>query len=499
MRKLRRTVLWLVVISLSMLSFFISPKEARAVSEGDIKEIGTNIMVEDVFESYSDVKYYKFTMDKTGYFDIAFNVPGIDVKEHNGWIVTLLDSDGNSTIYSFTVFGNTTLPKVPFVKGKTCYLKMKLPNSSPSADGVNYQFQVNTYEVTNWEVEYNDSMETANNICADVTYCGNLMSSNDTDYYHFVMDRAGYFNISFSIPEVGANVQKGWKLSVYVEDRLVHSFTLTSNATMCPYAFREGTNIYVKVEAEYKDSVTAPRYTEYNLKVNGTTSSLWEQESNDSISAASVMNLGEIYSGSIYQGEDVDYYKVTTTQKGFLTILLDPNNLAENLGDGYALNVYASDNTQLYSLSSITAVSNIRLYLNKGDYYIRIGNNNEYRNPGIYNVYKLSATSAVAGKPGKAKVKSVKGTTYYNFPYTCDNLTYKLNSVKDAHGYQIQISTSKKFNKNKTTIFYGQTGTIGSNLLKKKRYYIRARAYYETPLGEKTYGKWSSVKSAKTK
>lgn len=499
MRKLRRTVLWLVVISLSMLSFFISPKEARAVSEGDIKEIGTNIMVEDVFESYSDVKYYKFTMDKTGYFDIAFNVPGIDVKEHRGWDVTLLDSDGNSTIYSFTVFGNTTLPKLPFVKGKTFYLKMKVSDgwSDERATGVNYQFQVNTYEVTNWEVEYNDSMDSANNICADVTYCGNLMYSNDTDYYHFVMDRTGYFNISFSIPEVGANVQKGWRLSVYVEDRLVHSFTLTSNATMCPYAFREGTNIYIKIEAERADST--PKYTEYNLKVNGTTSSLWEQESNDSISAASVMNLGETYSGSIYQGEDADYYKVTTTQKGFLTILLDPNNLAENLGDGYALNVYASDNTQLYSLSSITAVSNIRLYLNKGDYYIRIGNNSEYRNPGIYNVYKLSATSAVVGKPGKAKVKSVKGTTYVSWLTTYDNITYKLNSVKDAHGYQIQISTSKKFNKNKTTIFYGQTGTIGSNLLKKKRYYIRARAYYETPLGEKTYGKWSSVKSAKTK
>jgi len=75
-----------------------------------------------------------------------------------------------------------------------------------------------------------------------------------------------------------------------------------------------------------------------------------------------------------------------------------------------------------------------------------------------------------------------------------------LNSVKNASGYQVQISTSKKFNKNKTTVRSSSTkGTIGSELIKKKKYYVRARAYYETPLGLKTYGKWSNIKSVKTK
>lgn len=502
MKKTKRNVVLMVIASLFIISFLITPKQIKAVSDEYVQKIETNASVEGVLESTSEVKYYKFTMDKTGYFQIAFSVPEIGVDTKDGWTVSLLDSDGNATIYSFNISGNYALPKTGFEKGKTFYIKIETKyNSNIWAPlGVKYQFQVNTYENTNWEVENNDSSTKANNIDANIDYCANLNSSNDVDYYHFVMDRTGYFDITFSIPEVDAKIKDGWNVTVFAEDSEVNSFVATSNVTTRPYAFKQGTNIFVKVESRYHDSNYAPTYTEYNLKINATTSALWEQESNDSMQEASSINLKETYSGTTYITGDVDYYKVQITGKGFVTIFLDSNDLSENLGDGYDLSVYNSSNAKLYSNTCITSKSNAKLYLSPGAYYLRIEDHNKYSSPSVYSVYKLRADFALAAKPGKVAIKSVKGTTYKYYFSTFDNISYRLKSVKNVSGYQIQISTNKKFNKNKTTVFSADIkGTIGSELVKKKKYYIRARAYYETPLGAKTYGKWSNIKYVKTK
>lgn len=76
--------------------------------------------------------------------------------------------------------------------------------------------------------------------------------------------------------------------------------------------------------------------------------------------------------------------------------------------------------------------------------------------------------------------------------------------ISDARGYQIQLSTNKKFKKNKKTFSIenqkASKKTI-NNLKAKKKYYVRVRAYRYSYFGdgEKIYGKWSKVKSVKTK
>ncbi|MDD7357755.1 MAG: hybrid sensor histidine kinase/response regulator, partial [Eubacterium coprostanoligenes] len=76
--------------------------------------------------------------------------------------------------------------------------------------------------------------------------------------------------------------------------------------------------------------------------------------------------------------------------------------------------------------------------------------------------------------------------------------------ISDARGYQIQLSTNKKFKKNKKTFSIenqkASKKTI-KNLKAKKKYYVRVRAYRYSYFGdgEKIYGKWSKVKSVKTK
>lgn len=98
-----------------------------------------------------------------------------------------------------------------------------------------------------------------------------------------------------------------------------------------------------------------------------------------------------------------------------------------------------------------------------------------------------SATSVaqvkkVKAKPGKKKVK----------------LSWR--KVKNATGYQIQMSTKKKKGYKTVKILKKNKTTYTKKKLKsKKKYYFRVRAYVKNSSGGKLYGKWSKVKKVKVK
>ena len=71
----------------------------------------------------------------------------------------------------------------------------------------------------------------------------------------------------------------------------------------------------------------------------------------------------------------------------------------------------------------------------------------------------------------------------------------------DVSGYQIQVATDKKFKKNKKTVTVAKQNASKKTVKKlksKKKYYVRVRSY-KIVNGEKVYGKWSKIKSVKTK
>ncbi len=74
-------------------------------------------------------------------------------------------------------------------------------------------------------------------------------------------------------------------------------------------------------------------------------------------------------------------------------------------------------------------------------------------------------------------------------------------AVKNVTGYQIQISTNKKFKKNKKTVTVAKKKATKKTIKKlksKKKYYVRVRAY-KVINGKKVYGKWSKIKTVTTK
>ena len=75
------------------------------------------------------------------------------------------------------------------------------------------------------------------------------------------------------------------------------------------------------------------------------------------------------------------------------------------------------------------------------------------------------------------------------------------NKIADVSGYQIQVATDKKFKKNKNTVTVAKQNASKKTVKKlkaNKKYYVRVRTY-KVVNGKKSYGKWSKVKTVKTK
>ena len=112
-------------------------------------------------------------------------------------------------------------------------------------------------------------------------------------------------------------------------------------------------------------------------------------------------------------------------------------------------------------------------------------------------ITKENTTSSVNIKtPGKVKIKKIVAAN--------KKLKVTWKKLKGVDGYQIQYSANKKFKSSKTvTIKKAKTVTKTLKKLKKrKKYFVRVRAYAEGDLNGKrvvSYGKWSAVKKQTTK
>lgn len=114
----------------------------------------------------------------------------------------------------------------------------------------------------------------------------------------------------------------------------------------------------------------------------------------------------------------------------------------------------------------------------------------------LYNVTTtLSTDTSVSGK-SKIAAPVIKKAVKKK---SAKKLVVKVKRVSGAAGYQVKVSTNKKFKKKKTKTANSKKINITVKKLKaKKKYYVKARAYTIKD-GKKSYGKWSKIKKVKMK
>ena len=92
--------------------------------------------------------------------------------------------------------------------------------------------------------------------------------------------------------------------------------------------------------------------------------------------------------------------------------------------------------------------------------------------------------------PGSKKIKKIKKKA-------SNKISIKLKVLKSVNGYQIKISTSKKFKAKATrTLNINKINFTIKNIKNKKIYYVKVRGYRKEN-GVNLYGKWSKIKKVK--
>lgn len=75
-------------------------------------------------------------------------------------------------------------------------------------------------------------------------------------------------------------------------------------------------------------------------------------------------------------------------------------------------------------------------------------------------------------------------------------VTVSIKKVAGAAGYQVQVASDKKMKKNRKSVSV-KSGKAVLKKWKRKKCYVRVRAYKTDAQGKRVYGKWSSVKKVK--
>lgn len=201
-------------------------------------------------------------------------------------------------------------------------------------------YDINQIEFTeagdDCEKEWNDTLDTANEIEVNKSYTGNLNydrydyyghASSDRDYYKFQLNQSGKVQLEYYLENLSTGCRYDNKnenentIAVYTEDadgNVNEIFQVlgkdTSNKTRYSSTYRLPKGTYYILVKNYSpnDSGYAD-VTDYQLKVNYTAESAdaYEQEYNNTAETANRMDTDKVYTGNLSTSEDVDYYKFT--------------------------------------------------------------------------------------------------------------------------------------------------------------------------------------------
>ena len=117
--------------------------------------------------------------------------------------------------------------------------------------------------------------------------------------------------------------------------------------------------------------------------------------------------------------------------------------------------------------------------------------------PGQNNVTTPTTNNTVGNAAKDTTIKeTVKGNV---LKAGKESIKISIKKIAKAKGYQVQVSTSKKFKKKVTiTKLTKKNSIVIKKLKKKKQYFVRTRSYTIVKK-KKKFGKWSKVKAIKTK
>ena len=214
---------------------------------------------------------------------------------------------------------------------------------------------------------------------------------------------------------------------------------------------------------------------------------------NDSRIDAVKISAGKTYHGIIGINNSIDWYKLVLNGKAKIEL-----SQKDYRGESSEIRVYDDNNNEIARQFNSGATTSTEL--SEGTYYIK-ATRYDYQN----SREGVTAYTITIGKAVK-NINTIAKKLIKNKPDLTakkgGKLTIKWNLLSGVKGYQVQVSTNKKFTSSKKV--YTITGKVNKKVItlpitmRNKNVYVRIRAY-KTSEGKKVYSNWSKVGTIKTR
>lgn len=291
-----------------------------------------------------------------------------------------------------------------------------------------------------YEQEWNDTIDTANEIKTNSVYTGNLNnwtkwseeSTTDIDYYKVILDSPGKVFIQYTVEDystgyVGSYGNNENAVTLYAEDedgnvnkvaQVGGQYSQNKTRYSSRYRLPKGT-YYVSVSGG-RQSDSNYKYadiTDYQLKVNYTAESAdqYEQEYNNTVDTANSISTNSAYTGNISENADVDYFKFILDKKSKVKLKTTvPRQSTDKL---FTFGIYKSNGTS--KVAEVKSGTNPTAYttekeLDPGDYYVLVKKGDADVESAVDYSIQVMATDANAAVTTPTSAPSDSGTNEDN-------------------------------------------------------------------------------------
>ncbi len=310
------------------------------------QSIDSSSLVNGSISGVGDVDYYEVNLPSAGTFTATLQG---GASEYYGWVVTLLDSSGN-TLGSFVCDGgdctiNGQSVKVGAREAGSYYVAVS-SGSSFSDFSYNGAYTLSVSTDTNVSgIEFEPNENSAQLLSSGDTIKGSLYGTNDIDWYAVEVSSAGSLTAKL---DVDKSEYYGWSVQVKdADNNILGAFVCSSSASIdCKDAgqsikvgLQQAGTYYVQIisgssyssfdnNGAYELTITTDNDTSniefepnYGEIVNALTGGGYTFS--DESTSLNKLTSGQPLSGSLYGPDDKDLFYIEVSEKGTLTARLD--------------------------------------------------------------------------------------------------------------------------------------------------------------------------------